>query len=127
MATITVTSETIDSVVADNEIVLLDFWAEWCGPCRSFAPTFEAASEAHSDVVFGKVDTQDQQQLAAAAGVQGIPTLMIFKGGVAVFQQAGALPPAALEDLITQVKDLDMEKVRADIAKQETEAGEGNA
>ncbi|MCB9676017.1 MAG: thioredoxin [Alphaproteobacteria bacterium] len=119
MATQEVTGENIQATVDENGIVLLDFWASWCGPCRAFAPTFEAASERHADVVFGKIDTEANQALAGQLQITGIPTLMAFREGVLVFRQAGALPPAALEDLITQVKALDMEEVRKKIAEHE--------
>lgn len=112
MATVTITDKTIQPTIDENDIVLLDFWASWCGPCRQFGPIFEATSEKHPDIVFGKIDTEDQQQLAAAANITSIPTLMIFRGGIPVFQQAGALPASALESLIEQVKGLDMDEVR---------------
>jgi thioredoxin 1 len=122
VATTTLTAEAFGKTVADNDIVLVDFWAEWCGPCRQFAPTFEKASETHEDVVFAKVDTEAEQALAAAANITSIPTLMAFREGVLVFSQPGALPPAALEELIGAVKGLDMAEVHAAVAAQQEQA-----
>lgn len=116
MATQDLTAAKFEETIADNDIVLVDFWASWCGPCRSFAPTFSAVSEKHPDVVFAKVDTEAEQQLAAAAQIRSIPTLMAFKKGTLVFNQAGALPAAALEDLVQQVKELDVEAALAEQA-----------
>jgi thioredoxin reductase (NADPH) len=109
MATREITAESFNETINDNEIVLVDFWASWCGPCRQFAPTFEASSESHPDIVHAKVDTEAEQQLAAAAQIRSIPTLMAFKKGKLLFNQAGALAPAALEDLVQQVKDFDVD------------------
>lgn len=109
MATQDLTAAQFNDTINDNDIVLVDFWASWCGPCRAFAPTFKAASEKHPDVVFVKVDTEAEQELAAAAQIRSIPTLMVFKKGNLVFNQAGALPPAALEQLIQQVKEFDVD------------------
>ncbi|WP_409426259.1 thioredoxin [Mycobacterium sp. SMC-11] len=116
MATQDLTAAKFEETIADNDIVLVDFWASWCGPCRSFAPTFASVSEKHPDVVFAKVDTEAEQQLAAAAQIRSIPTLMAFKKGTLVFNQAGALPAAALENLVQQVKDLDVEAALAEQA-----------
>src|SRR5512146_2982084 len=121
MATVEITGDNFQQTIEKGGIVLLDFWAEWCGPCRAFAPVFEKASDQHADVVFGKVDTEDQQELAGAAGIQAIPTLMLFRDGILLFREAGALPPAALEELVSQAKKLDMEKVRAEIAAHQAE------
>ena len=117
MATVEITAENFKATIEKQGIVLLDFWAEWCGPCRSFAPVFEKASNTHSDVVFGKIDTEAEQELSGAAGIQAIPTLMLFRDGVLLFRESGALPPAALEELVSQAKKLDMDKVRKEIAE----------
>ncbi len=116
MSTVTVTADNFRETITGNDIVLVDWWASWCPPCRAFAPVFEAASDQHSDLVFAKIDTEADQELSAALGIRSIPTLMIFREQVLVFSQAGALPPAVLEDLITQVRALDMDEVRKSIA-----------
>ncbi|HXP57050.1 MAG TPA: thioredoxin [Streptosporangiaceae bacterium] len=119
MSTIELTKDTFENTVTQDGITLVDWWAEWCGPCRQFAPVFQAASEEHPDVRFGKIDTEDQQELAAAARITSIPTLMAFRDGILVFSQPGALPAPALEQVIKAVQDLDMDDVRAEVAKQQ--------
>ena len=118
MGTIALTDATFDEAVTGNDIVLVDWWASWCGPCGMFAPVFEAAAAEHDDIVFAKVDTEAEQRLAGSAGIRSIPTLMAFRDGILVFSQAGALPQAALEDLISKVRALDMDEVRRSLAGQ---------
>jgi thioredoxin 1 len=119
MSTVELTTENFESVIGDADLALVDFWAAWCGPCRMFGPVFERASEQYPDAVFGKVDTEAQQVLAASFGISSIPTLMIVRENVVVYAQPGALPAAALEDLVTQVKALDMDEVRKQIEAQQ--------
>jgi thioredoxin len=120
---IELTKDNFEQTVNGNPIVIVDFWAPWCGPCRGFAPVFEKAAEAHTDVVFAKVNTDEQQELAGAFGIRSIPTLMVFREKVIIFQQAGALPGSALEQVLTQAKALDMAKVHQEIAAQQKTAG----
>ncbi|MFF4469846.1 thioredoxin [Streptomyces sp. NPDC001599] len=123
-STVELTKENFDQTVTDNEFVLIDFWAEWCGPCKQFGPVYEKAAEANPDLVFGKVDTEAQPELAQAFGIQSIPTLMIVRDQVAVFAQPGALPEAALTDVIGQARKLDMDEVRKAVAEQQAQAGQ---
>ena len=125
MATIDLTTTSFNSAVEDSDILFVDFWAAWCGPCRAFAPTFQSASEAHPDIVFGKVDTEAEQQLAAEAGITSIPTLMAFREKVLVFSQPGALNAQQLEQVVDAVKALDMEEVHAHVARSQAEAAAG--
>jgi thioredoxin len=121
MATIELTEENFNSTIENNPFVIIDFWAEWCGPCRNFAPVFEAASEKNPDIVFAKVNTEEQQGIAAAFSIRSIPTLMVFREQIVLYGQPGALPAGQLDQLIEQAKALDMDKVRAEIAAQQSD------
>lgn len=122
MATVELNQDSFQSAINDNDIVIVDFWAPWCGPCRSFAPTYESISESHEDIVFAKVNTEEEQGIAAAFQIRSIPTLMIFREQIILFSQPGAMPAAQLEDIIKQVRELDMAAVRKDIEEQQQKA-----
>jgi thioredoxin 1 len=127
MATMDLTKENFEKTVNENPMVIVDFWAPWCGPCKGFAPVYEKASEAYPDVVFGKVNTDEEQELAGAFGIRSIPTLMVFRDKLILFQQAGALPGTALDQVITQAKSLDMATVQEEISKQNNESKKAEA
>ena len=122
MATVDLTKDNFEQVVTGNDVVIVDFWAPWCAPCRAFAPTFEQASEQHADVVFAKVNTEEEQEVAGAFNIRSIPTVMVFREKVILYSEAGSLPAAALEQVITQVKDVDMPAVHREIAERGAEA-----
>ena len=119
MATVDITKDTLEDTIANNDIVIIDFWAPWCGPCKSFAPTYESVSEKYDDVVFAKVNTEDEQELAASFQIRSIPTLMIFREQIAIFSQAGMLPESGLVEVIAKTKELDMDQVRKEVAEQQ--------
>lgn len=125
MASVNVGEKEFETLITESPIVFVDFWAEWCGPCKMFGPIFEAASEKHPDVVFAKVDTEAEQALAGAAGITSIPTLMAFRDGILLFRQPGALPAASLEELIGAIKAADMEEIKKEVAAQEAQLAEG--
>lgn len=122
MATLELTKENFQDIIGTNDFVIVDFWAPWCGPCRNFAPIYEAASEKHADIVFGKVNTEEEQELAGYFQIRSIPTLMIFREKIIIFSQPGMLPANAFDDLVERAKDLDMDQVRKEIAAQENQA-----
>jgi thioredoxin 1 len=119
MATVNLTKDTFEGIITGNDIVLLDFWAPWCGPCKQFTPVFESISETHPDIVFAKVNTEEEQELGGYFNIRSIPTLMAFREQIIVFSQAGALPPAGLETVIEKISELDMDDVRRQVAEQE--------
>jgi len=121
VATVDVTKENFEEIVTKNSIVILDFWAAWCGPCKAFAPAFEAASEKYPDVVFGKINTEEQQELAGHFQIRSIPNVMLFRDQIVLFSQPGTMPPAGIDSVIEQAKALDMDKVRAEIAEAEAQ------
>lgn len=125
MSTTEITKENFENVIENNDIVVLDCWASWCGPCRSFAPVYEAAAERHEGIVWGKLDTEAQQELAGAFEIRSIPTVMVFRQGILLFRQAGALPARALDEIVGEVKGLDMDEVRKQIEEHERAHAEG--
>ncbi|NVB36991.1 thioredoxin [Pseudenhygromyxa sp. WMMC2535] len=127
MSVLEMTKENFESTINDNDIVIVDFWATWCGPCRAFAPVFEKSSTKHADIAFAKVNTEEQRELAGSFGIQAIPTLMVFRDNIMVFNQAGALPPPAFEKLIEEVRKLDMDDIRRQIAEADAAQGDGAA